>query len=55
VAGGGLQSVNKPKPPVVKLAVVIKATWNEVFAEGIAIVNGGAASRGLGLLDRSRG
>jgi hypothetical protein len=43
VAGGGLQSVNKPQPPVVKLTVVIKATWDEAFAEGIAIVNGDAS------------
>jgi hypothetical protein len=56
VAGGGLQSVNKPKPPVVKLTVVIKATWDEAFAEGIAIVNGDAdvegsrASRPLAML-----
>jgi hypothetical protein len=46
VAGGGLQSVSKPKPPVVKLAVVIKTTWDETFAEGIAIVNGGAGVEG---------
>ena len=31
--------MNKPKPPVVKLTVVIKATWDEAFAEEIAIVN----------------
>jgi hypothetical protein len=46
VAGGGLQSVNKPKPPVVILAAAIKATWDEAFAEGIAIVNGDAGVEG---------
>jgi hypothetical protein len=61
VAGGGLQSVNKPKPPVVKLAVVIKATWDEAFAEGVAILNGDAgvegsrASRPLAMLRISGG
>jgi hypothetical protein len=38
--------VNKPKPPVVKLIVVIKATWDEEFAKGIAIVNGDAGVEG---------
>jgi hypothetical protein len=46
VAGGGFQSVNKPKPPVVKLTVVIKATWDEAFAEGVAILNGDAGVEG---------
>ena len=38
--------MSKLKPPVVKLAVVIKTTWDETFAEGIAIVNGDAGIEG---------
>ena len=47
MAGGGIQSVDKPKSPVVQLTVVTKATWDEAFDVGIVIVNGDAGVEGF--------